>query len=59
VGKPLYLEYVLTAGALLVYAWVAIALAVRLLSRESVLMSGSTIPLRRMLATLRGQGGTR
>ena len=58
IAEPLYLEYAVTAGALLLYAWIAIRVAVRLLSRESVTMAGSTIPIRRLLTTLRGTGGT-
>lgn len=58
VAKPLYLEYSATAVALLVYAWLAIRLAAHLLSRESVLMSGSTIPLKRLWRTLRGSGSS-
>jgi len=59
VSKPLYLEYVVTSGALLFYAWISIRVSARLLSREAVLMAGSTLPVKRLLAILRGAGGTR
>lgn len=59
VSKPLYLEYVVTSAALLFYAWISIRVTVRLLSRETVLMAGSTLPVKRLLAILRGAGGTR
>jgi len=58
-GEALYLEYVLTAGALLVYAIIAIRLAVRLLSREAVSLAGETLPLRKLFALMRSTGGTR
>jgi sodium transport system permease protein len=59
VSKPLYLEYVVTSAALLFYAWISIRVSVRLLSRETVLMAGSTLPFKRLLGILRGAGGTR
>jgi len=59
VGKALYLEYALTAGALLAYALAAIAFAVRLLSRESVALSGKTLPLTNVLRLLRSGGAHR
>jgi len=58
-GEGLYLEYVLTAASLLVYAILAIRLAVRLLSREAVSLAGETLPLRKLLGLLRSTGGTR
>jgi len=58
VGEPLYLAYTVTALALLVYAWIAIRVAVRLLSREEVLLAGATIPVKRLLSVLRGEGGS-
>ena len=58
-GKALLLEYALTSGALLLYALLAIGFAVRLLSRESVLLAGGTIPFRKLFSTLRSSGETR
>ena len=57
-GEPLYLEYTLCAVALLVYAVLAIRAAVWLLSREEVLLAGATIPVKRLLRVLRGDGRT-
>jgi sodium transport system permease protein len=58
VGRELYLEYTLTALAQVAYAWLALRVSVRLLSREAVLFARGTIPFRRLLATLRSAGGT-
>lgn len=58
-GEELYLEYALCAGAMLLYAWLAIRAAVWLLSREEVLLSGATIPFKRLMSVLRGDGRTR
>ncbi|MCP3920017.1 MAG: ABC transporter permease [bacterium] len=57
-GKELYLEYAVTAVALFVYAILATRFAVLLLSRESVALSSSTIPLKRLFSTLRSSGDT-
>ena len=59
VGKELYVEYITTAAALMVYAGVAIRLTMHLLSREEVALSGASIPFRRILSTLRGAGEIR
>ncbi|MFT5049349.1 MAG: sodium transport system permease protein [Chlamydiales bacterium] len=52
-GQALYLEYLLTAVALVIYAWLAIRIAVRLLAHETVLLSGKTIPIKRLFSLLR------
>jgi len=57
-GEPLYLEYALCSVALLAYAVLAIRAAVWLLSREEVLLAGATIPVKRLLRVLRGDGRT-
>ena len=48
-GKDIALEYAITAGALLVQAWLAIAISVRLLGRESLALkeSGKKKPTRK------------
>jgi len=58
-GKALLLEYSLTCAALLAYAALAITLAVRLLSRESVILSAATIPFTRLVGLFRSSGGAR
>jgi ABC-type Na+ efflux pump permease subunit len=58
-GKPLYLEYAITAVALTVYAALAIGLAMRLLSRESLLFQGRSFPLTRLFRLLFSPGGVR
>ncbi len=58
-GQPLYGPYCVTALALALYAWLALRLALHLLSRESVLLAGKTLPLGRLLKTLRGTASTR
>lgn len=58
-GDELPLEYALTAASLLVYAALAIAFAVRVLSRESLGVAGETIPLQRLFSYLRSERGTR
>jgi len=58
-GKELFLEYLATAAALALYAWIAVRVAVRLLSREDVALAGGTLALRRVLALLRGPGAAR
>ncbi len=52
-GRVLPAEYTLTALSLLVYALIAIRLAVRLLSREGVQLADQTLPLSRLLRLLR------
>jgi len=52
-GQGLYLEYLLTAVALSLYAALAIRIAVRLLAHETVLLSGKTIPFKRLISLLR------
>jgi sodium transport system permease protein len=51
--RALPLEYAVTAATLLVYALIAIRLAVRVLDRESVALASETVPLRRIFALLR------
>ena len=51
--RALPLEYAVTAATLLVYALIAIRLAVRVLDRESVALASETVPLRRMLSLVR------
>jgi ABC-type Na+ efflux pump permease subunit len=58
-GQPLYGQYCVTALALAFYAWLALRLALHLLSRESVLLAGKTLPLGRLLKILRGTASTR
>lgn len=58
-GQPLYGQYCVTALALVFYAWLALRLALHLLSRESVLLAGKTLPLGRLLKILRGTASTR
>ena len=58
-GELLLLEYALTALSLIVYAWLAIRLSVRLASRESVALSTETIPLTRLLHLFRETGHAR
>ncbi|MEZ6017773.1 MAG: ABC transporter permease subunit [Planctomycetota bacterium] len=48
-----------TAAALFVYALVALRISVRILSREGVALAGETIPLKRLLGLLKGDGDTR
>jgi sodium transport system permease protein len=55
-NRALPLEYTVTAATLLVYALIAIRLAVRVLGRESVALAGETVPLRRLFALLRKPG---
>mgnify|MGYP001610072109 CR=1 FL=1 len=59
IGAPLYLAYAMTAAALLVYAALAVLLSTRLASREDVFLAGTSLPIRRLLALLRGSGSTR
>jgi len=58
-GKAMFFEYGLTAFALLAYALIAIRIATHLLSRESVVLSGRSIPFRRLVSIFRSSGGTR
>ena len=51
--RALPLEYAVTAATLLVYALIAIRLAVRVLDRESVALASETVPLRRLFSLLR------
>jgi len=51
--RALPLEYAVTAATLLVYALIAIRLAVRVLGRESVALAEETVPLRRLFSLLR------
>lgn len=51
--RALPLEYAVTAATLLVYAWISIRLAVRILDRESVALASETIPLGRLFSLLR------
>ncbi len=57
-GEPLLLEYSITAGALALYAWLALRLAVHLLSRESVQLAGKTLSIGRLLNVLRSSSTT-
>lgn len=57
-GSPLYLEYGLCSASLLLYAVLAIRAAVWLLSREEVQLAGATIPFKRILRVVRGDGRT-
>ena len=58
-GKLLVLEYALTALASLIYAAAAILFAMRMLSRESLWISGRGFPLSRLWRLWRSQGGVR
>lgn len=58
VDKHLPLEYLTVAAAQLAYAGLAVAFAVRLLSRESVALSGETLSPRRLLSLLRSRGSS-
>jgi len=58
-GEALPLAYTLTALSLFVYAWLAIAFAVRVLSRESLSVGSETIPLRKLFGFLRTEKTTR
>lgn len=49
----------LTGVALLGYALLALRVSVRILSREGVALAGQTIPLKRLLGLLKGDGDTR
>jgi ABC-type Na+ efflux pump permease subunit len=49
----------LTGAALLGYAVLALHVSVRILSREGVALAGQTIPLKRLLGLLKGDGDTR
>jgi sodium transport system permease protein len=49
----------LTGAALFVYALLALRVSVRILSREGVALAGQTIPLKRLLGLLKGDGDTR
>lgn len=51
--QGLYLEYGLTFLSLILYAWLSVAFAVRLLSRESVLLAGQTISFKHLFSLLR------
>lgn len=51
--RALPLEYALTALSLLVYALIAMRLAVRVLDRESVALASQTVPLSRIFALMR------
>jgi ABC-2 type transport system permease protein/sodium transport system permease protein len=55
-GKILPLEYTLVAVSLLISGWLALNLAVRLLSREAFATSSATIPLRKLISFLRSDG---
>jgi ABC-2 type transport system permease protein/sodium transport system permease protein len=55
-GKILPLEYTLVAVSLLISGWLALNLAVRLLSREAFATSSATIPLRKLVSFLRSDG---
>ncbi|HIG86689.1 MAG TPA: ABC transporter permease [Planctomycetes bacterium] len=55
-GKILPLEYTLVAISLLISGWLALNLAVRLLSREAFATSSATIPLRKLVSFLRSDG---
>ncbi|MAE46432.1 MAG: hypothetical protein CMJ86_06010 [Planctomycetes bacterium] len=55
-GKVLPLEYTLVAVSLLISGWLALNLAVRLLSREAFATSSATIPLRKLVSFLRSDG---
>ncbi len=55
-GKILPLEYTLVAVSLLISGWMALNLAVRLLSREAFATSSATIPLRKLVSFLRSDG---
>jgi len=46
----------LTAAALLVYALLALRLSVRVLASEGVALAGKTIPIKRLIALLKGRG---
>lgn len=54
--RALPLEYALTAATLLIYALIAIRLAVRIQGRESVALAGETVPLRMLFSLLRKPG---
>jgi len=58
-GEVLPLEYALTALSMLLYAGLAIAFAVRVLSRETIATSGETVPLSRLFTFLRSERATR
>ncbi|MCB9915328.1 MAG: ABC transporter permease [Planctomycetes bacterium] len=58
-GEVLPLEYTLTALSLCGYALLAIAFAVRVLSRESLSVAAETIPLRSLVRYLRSERGAR
>lgn len=55
-GKFLPLEYGLVVLSLATCSWLALSLAVRLLSREAFATSSATIPLRRLFSFLRSDG---
>jgi len=58
-GESLPLEYTVTALSLLVYAVLAIAFAVRILSRESLQVSSDSVPFKQLFRFLRSSGSTR
>ena len=58
-GEVLPLEYALTALSMLLYAGIAIAFAVRVLSRETIATSGETVPLSRLFTFLCSERATR
>jgi len=58
-GQTLIGPYCVTAVALCFYAWLALRLALHLLSRESVQLAGKTLPLARLFKTLRSTSSTR
>lgn len=58
-GQFLPLEYTLVAISLGLCSWLALSLAVRLLSREAFATSTATIPLRRLFTFLRSEGNAR
>lgn len=59
IGRAELGPVLVTALALVVYALVALRASVRLLSREGVALAGQTIPIKRLLGLLRGDGDTR
>jgi hypothetical protein len=58
-GEVLPIEYAMTALSLLIYAWLSIVFAVRVLSREALFLSTESTPLLGLLRFLRSPKGTR
>jgi ABC-type Na+ efflux pump permease subunit len=58
-GESLPLEYSITAASLLVFALIAIRIAVHLLSREAIEGSSKSFKLGHLLRVFRSAGGTR